>query len=260
MSPTPTGSMAYPYLKLGRRICDRFEIEDLAHYCGMKYRVCRGYVFGGPLVNCSQFIAELAAKKQAAAARCQAANSPEELRCAEEERNSYKKALNSIYGKCLFKGYKTEKRKYFHTYEAWQKYLKKNWHRVERFDPAEREIYLDRCLNDTFNYAQIGVMILSMSKRVMNELFAECYSKGIDVVLSHTDSILIPTDKVELLNKRIGPALGKLHIEAEGAEVIIVRGGCYYLNEDHWRCAGIPHRTILETGDAAGWFSGQLQI
>jgi hypothetical protein len=241
MSPTPTGSMAYPYLKLGRRICDRFEIEDLVRYCGIEYSIVRGYVFGGQTVNCSKFITDLADKKQAASG---------------EARIGYKNALNSIYGKCLFKGYKTEKHKYFQTLEAWQKYLVKNWQRVERFDAKKREVWLDRC---QFNYAQIGVMILSMSKRIMNELFAECYSKGIDVVLSNTDSILIPTDKVSLLNERIGPALGQLHIEAQGDEVIIVRGSCYYLNENHWRCAGIPHKIIRETGDVKGWFAKQLK-
>jgi hypothetical protein len=56
----------YSYIKPGRRIADRFEIEDISRHCGDKYRITRGYVFCGPVVKVSQFIEELAAKKQSA--------------------------------------------------------------------------------------------------------------------------------------------------------------------------------------------------
>jgi hypothetical protein len=109
-----------------------------------------------------------------------------------------------------------------------------------------------------FNFAQIGVMVLSMSKRVMNELFEECANKGIDVMLSHTDSILIPTDKVELLRSRIGPDLGQLHIETASQEAIVVRGNCYYLSDTHYRAAGVQHSKIEQTGSIRNWFVDQL--
>jgi hypothetical protein len=182
----------YTELKLGRRVSDRFEIEDLVKYCGISYSMVRGYVFSGPTINVSQFIEDLAAKKQAAEP-------------GSDERNAYKRALNSIYGKLLFKGYKTEKHRYFDSPQEFEKYVARHWSRVEKYDARKREIWLDQCLNLGFNFAQIGVMVLSMSKRVMNELFEECAGLGIPILLSHTDSILIPTDKVELLGNRIGP-------------------------------------------------------
>jgi hypothetical protein len=233
----------YSYIKPGRRIADRFEIEDISKYCGAKYRIIRGYVFGGPVVKVSQFIEELAAKKQSAVG---------------DERDEYKKALNCIYGKCLAKGYKTEWRQYFDSTEEFQKYISKHWARVERFNARKREVWLDECLNNTFNYAQIGVMILSMSKRIMNELFVECQAKGIDVLLHNTDSILIPSDKVELLRHRIGSKLGQLHLEMAGDEAIIVRPNCYYISDNHYRAAGVPHAKIEATGDIKKWFIKQL--
>jgi hypothetical protein len=96
-----------------------------------------------------------------------------------------------------------------------------------------------------------------MSKRIMNEIFNECNQLGIDVHYSATDSLLIDTDKVVLLQDRIGDGLGQLHVEASG-DAIVIKQNLYYLNDNHYRCAGTPHKVVEESGDIRQWFLNRL--
>jgi hypothetical protein len=218
-----------PYLKPGIRVCDKIDIEGIAKYCGVKYRIIRGYVFSGAVVTCKRFIQELAEKKQKASG---------------EERQQLKIALNSIYGKLLMKGHKTQKHKHITDPQHFQKYVAKHWHRVNKFDDKNHEVFINECLDTSFNYATVGVMVLLKSKRIVNELFIECQTKNINVLLSSTDSILIPTDKLDLLRHRTGNQMGMLHLETQSAEAIIVSATKYYLADSHYRSAGTQHKTI----------------
>jgi hypothetical protein len=233
----------YPFIKTGRRVCDKIELEDITRYCGVKYKIIRGYVFGGPVITCNTFIEELAERKQKASGA---------------ERQQLKMALNSICGKLLRKGYKTRKHKHITDKSHFRKFIAKHWARLDRFDEEKREVFLNECLDSTFNFATVGVMVLSMSKRIMNELFTECQAKNIDVLLSNTDSILIPTDKLELLRHRIGPRLGQLHVETSSCEAVIVKANKYYLSPEHYRAAGTPHATIEAGDNVRQWFIDRL--
>jgi hypothetical protein len=195
------------------------------------------------MITCKRFIQESAEKKQ---------------RASGEERQKLKIALNSIYGKLLMKGYKTKKHKYITDAQHFHKYVAQHWHRVNKYDDKKHEVYINECLDTSFNYATVGVMVLSMSKRIMNELFMECQTKNIDVLLSSTDSILVPTDQLDLLKHQIGNRLGDLHLETSSSEAIIVSATKYYLLDSHFRAAGTQHKTIEDTRDITNWFMNQL--
>jgi hypothetical protein len=233
----------YPKLEIGVITVDRYELEDLIRYCGIKYNILRGYYWNGRTINVAEFIKRLYKKKQAAIG---------------VQRDCIKKALNSIYGNCLKKGYKKELHKYFETDADFQRCLVKNAGRIHNYDEAERKIWLQRTLDLSSNHCQLGSAVLSMSKRIMNRYFDILDSAGVPCYVSNTDSLLMPTNQVHLLQKYIGDELGMLHIECKTDEAIVIRSNLYYISDEHFRSAGITHKSIVDSGSIKQYFIGRL--
>jgi hypothetical protein len=220
----------YNKLRTGRHILDKYYIEDLVKYCNIEYSVLRGYIWVQGVEDraAKDYITKLYAKKQDSSG---------------SQRDIYKKMLCSLCGSTMVRGYDTVKRKMFHTDEQFRKYIHRNHSRVIRIENDGRIVYLSKGIDDRFNHCHVGCAILSMSKRIMNEIFDHCDTQGVDVYYSATDSLLIPSNKIDVLTDRIGPELGQLHIETSGSAVI-VRSGLYYLNDNHYRCSGISHEKV----------------
>jgi len=92
------------------------------------------------------------------------------------------------------------------------KYLKK--YKVKSYKSIESH----------YNYAQVGVEILSMSKRIMNEVFGIAEDNGLKIYYQDTDSMHITNKDLKILeekynkkyNRQInGKALGQFHIDFE---------------------------------------------
>jgi hypothetical protein len=148
--------------------------------------------------------------------------------------------------------------KRFADVEQFTQYLLKRWGRVAEYDLKNMTCRLDKCLDVSFNYCVVGVAILSMSKRIMNQLFAECDELNIPVYMSNTDSLMVPTADVPKLSHHIGDAMGLLKVEKTSNDVIVIRANLYYMSDAHYRSSGIPHKKIEETGDVMGWFAAKL--
>jgi hypothetical protein len=170
-------------IKDGLRTVDKYELEVLIKYCQIEYDAICGYYFEGPTVNVSEYINELYEIKRDAV--------------SDDSEKAAKRALNSSFGMSLKKGYGTRKLKRFANKTEFEQYILRRWGRVEKYDLKNLEVVLNQCLDDNFNHAVIGVMILSMSKRTMNKLFDECDSLGIKVFMSNVDSTSIPTAEVK---------------------------------------------------------------
>jgi hypothetical protein len=221
--------MFYNYIKTGIRTVDKYELEDLIKYCGIDYTIIKGYTWTGETINVTDYINKLYEKKKNATG---------------EERNIYKLQLNSIFGKTLEKGCKAEKLKRFTSDEAFYTNLHKCKNRLEQYNENERTVTLNKCYDTKFNHCYIGTAILSISKRIMNEIFYNCSRSGVDVLLHHTDSLMIHTKDLHKLQHLIGSELGELHIEIQSKEAIIIRGNCYYLDDSFYRWAGKSLKTI----------------
>jgi hypothetical protein len=87
----------------------------------------------------------------------------------------------------------------------------------------------------------------------MNLIFDKCENLGIEVLYSDTDCLLIETKRVPELSEFIGIELGKLHVERECDEAIIVKNKLYYLSPEHWRCCGYT-RAEVESGDVREFY------
>lgn len=128
--------------------------------------------------------------------------------------------LNSIYGKTIQKlhmeRYRLKNNKEFKTY------LSNNFNNVKTFKQLNDYTYeiLECCLDDSSNRAHIGVSILSMSKRIMNEVFNIANDNNFPIYYTDTDSIHCnynDIDKIGDIYKNnygkqlIGTYLGQFH-------------------------------------------------
>jgi hypothetical protein len=174
------------------------------------------------------------------------------------EKDVIKKCLNSIYGNTLKKGYKRELHKFFDTDEAFEKYVSRHSERIEHFDPKKRQVWLNKCLDTSSNYCQIGSAILSYSKHIMNRYLNYADAEGIPLYLSNTDSLLIPTKDVSKFQKWISSKIGDLHIERQTSQAIVIRANLYYLCDDHFRSSGYSHSDIAASGNIKEWFLSKM--
>lgn len=144
------------------------------------------------------------------------------------ERNKYKQLknesmstivkliMNSIYGKTITKMSNTAIR-YIDDFN----YIVKNFDNITSwYDKGYNQMRVKmNKADDSYNMCHIGTSILSMSKRIMNEIMDVCNEQKINCYYQDTDSIHVEASKINLLNeefKRIynyyilGTTLGKL--------------------------------------------------
>ena len=97
-----------------------------------------------------------------------------------------------------------------------------------------------KSINEHFNYVHCGVEILSMSKRIMNEVMTLAEDKQLNIWYQDTDSMHINYEDVEVLAKEfkykynrdlIGNDMGSFHVDfdLEGAEKEIYSIESYFI-------------------------------
>lgn len=149
--------------------------------------------------------------------------------------------LNSAYGKTItnkiyskkniikISGYqknKTTKKWEEITKDKWDNYLYNNFNTIKSFRYInEQQIEVKEIqIDDSYNRGHVGCAILSMSKRIMNEIFDICNSNDIILYYTDTDSMHLNFDEVNKLaekyeevygRKLIGKDLGNFHNDFE---------------------------------------------
>ena len=154
--------------------------------------------------------------------------------------NVLKLMMNSAYGKTIMKKsttenkiingkYKFAKNKETGKYEkiintTFNNYIINNYETIDshrHISDLKCEIK-QNCVDDSANLSQIGCAILSMSKRIMNEVFDVCDENKYPIYYTDTDSLHMDYDDVskfelkfkEKYNKDItGKQLGQFHID-----------------------------------------------
>ena len=138
----------------------------------------------------------------------------------------YKIILLSIYGKTLLKEQESEV-KYIKK-DRWNCYLSKNYDRIICFTEVEgcniMRVEERISISNHENECQIGTTILSMSKRLMNEVMTLAEDIGCELFYQDTDSMHLYDDDIEKISneyfklydrKLIGDALGQFHSDFE---------------------------------------------
>ena len=252
---------------IGRTIrVDKYTLEDIIKFHNATFTVIRGYYFDEGYntkvrdVITTIFNKRLDAKK---------VKNPIEM--------VYKLIMNSGYGKSIMKPVETESR-FFDTYDnedEFNVYLTRNYNWITSFIKFGNKIKVNtvKVLIDHFNIAQVGVCILSNSKRIMNEVMCLAEDNDIDLYYQDTDSMHLRDEHIPLLSKvfkqtygreLIGKGLGQFHSDFDlpgcsnivAIKSIFLGKKCYIdklegINKDgekengfHIRMKGIPEKCI----------------
>ena len=130
--------------------------------------------------------------------------------------------MNSMFGKTILKPIETEtivkQEKDYH------KYVSFNYNYIQSSVKVGDRYYIKKIKSilNHFNYSHCGVEILSMSKRIMNEVMTLAEDEGLNIWYQDTDSMHINYEEVELLalafkNKYnrdlIGEDMSQFHID-----------------------------------------------
>ena len=190
---------------------DHITLMDLIKYQEIEFKFIRGYYWDGrrdfSIRDCIKNLFNLRLKYKAED------NPVQEI---------IKLIMNSVYGKTILKP--IDHKIVFKTLEDSAKYVQKNYNTIESMEHLYGSNLVKfkkiKPINDHFNFCMFGVNILSMSKRIMNEVM--CLAEDLDIHIFYQD-----TDSMHLLEKDldklrsafddkhkrqlVGKALGQFH-------------------------------------------------
>ena len=134
----------------------------------------------------------------------------------------FKLMLNSAYGKTITK--KTMTKKTIVKDNLKDSYIYNNFNTIKSIETMSngQSIIEQNSVDDSFNMGQVGVYVLSYSKRIMNEVFSICEENNCPLYYTDTDSIHCNFDDVPVIEKAFrkkynreltGKQLGQFHID-----------------------------------------------
>ena len=173
---------------------DKIQLEDLITFQGVSFKILKGLYFNdGFNTNIKQVINDLY-------------NTRKELKAkGDDKENIYKLILNSAYGKMIQKEH-DEKTKIISGKRNIETYISRNYNEIKTisyYDTREKRekarISVSSGRKAHFNLPHLGGMILSMSKRIMNEVICLAEDNKIQVYYQDTDSIHLKYTDIDKL-------------------------------------------------------------
>lgn len=192
-------------------IVDKTTAEDLINFQNVEFEVLKGYYFNdGFNDKIVETIKYLFSKRKELKSR---GNKSEVI---------YKLIMNSGYGKLITKPHDT-KIKFFDKKKEFDVYISRNYNIVNNYVEYTKGKYRVE-INDTragqYNYCHLGAEILSMSKRIMNEVICSAEDNDLKIYYQDTDSIHINDEDIVKLKtiyeskynrQLIGKNMGQFH-------------------------------------------------
>ena len=200
---------------VGRKIViDKITLEDLINFQDIEFTIVRGYYWNqGFNKKVNKVINHLFNERKKMKEQ---GNPIQEV---------YKLLMNSAYGKTILKPIDTE----IKIRKGWDdalNYVLNNYNKViETYKIPNTDKYVIKemkPINEHFNNAICGINILSMSKRIMNEVMCLAEDLKMNMYYTDTDSIHIDYNSVEPLTEAFkqkykrgldGKELGQFHID-----------------------------------------------
>ncbi len=250
---------------------DKYKLEDLMKFHEMKpevdFKIIRGYYFDeGFNDKIKEEIAYLFNERLIKKA---AKNPIQEV---------YKLIMNAAYGKLIMKP--IEEKISFKYGNNINKYLTTNYNSIKEFIKITDGMAMFKEIKpiDThFSAPHCGVPVLSMSKRIMNEVMCLAEDLNINMYYTDTDSIHIDEDGIAILEEKykeinnrelVGKKLGQFHCDFDFKSDVrpvavesIFLGKKTYIDavelvndgvvsyDYHIRCKGIPSKIITDKGN-----------
>jgi hypothetical protein len=248
-------------------VVDKIALEDFIKYQEATFNIVRGYYFNeGHNININEkinycFNERLKKKKD---------KNPIEI--------VYKLLMNAAYGKTIEKEHK-EDLKFINTKKEFKNMYDYHFNSVISYDKITEDKYcmkVRKSINKHYSRPQIGVEILSMSKRIMNEVMCLAEDENLDIYYQDTDSIHIKDSNIEILSNKfkekynrtlIGKYMGQFHSDfpddAKAIECIFLgkksyidvlqkpnKNGEYKIDKNlqdyHIRMKGVPKESIIK--------------
>lgn len=251
---------------------DRYTLEDLIEFQGVSFEVVRGYYFNEGFNNKINDVIKFVFD--------------ERLRMKKEgnpAQEVFKLIMNSGYGKSIMKPVDTET-KIFDNEEKFKTWFSRHYNWViegTKFG-KKTKVKVVKSIDDHYNIAHVGTMILSMSKRIMNEVMCLAETNGIEIFYQDTDSMHMHDKDIPYISKLykdkynrdlIGKQFGQFHsdFEIDGANdvhssrAIFLGKKCYIhqlegkgkngnpVTDYHIRMKGIPNKVVLYTAKKLGY-------
>lgn len=175
----------------GIHYVDKVTLEDLIEFQKIEFEVLSGYYFDdGRNSKVGKVIQHLFDTRK----REKANGNPIQL--------TYKLLMNSIYGKSLLK-YDPVETRILNNESDTLRFL------VNNYDEHIETVKIDNCgkhivktnklIDDHMNFPQFGCEVLSMSKRIMNEVMCLAEDIGVEIYYQDTDSMHMKADGLEKL-------------------------------------------------------------
>lgn len=197
---------------VGKKInIDKISLEDLIKFQEVEFKIIRGYYYNeGRNVKLKDVINKLFNERI------------KQKKLKNPIQNIFKLLMNSSYGKTTLKPI-DEEIKYIYGKEKMNKILKSNYtfiKEITELDGDNYEIKMLKCINNHYNNVSCGVEILSMSKRIMNEVMCLAEDKNYKIYYQDTDSMHIDRHNITLLENDykniygrdlVGKFMGQFH-------------------------------------------------
>lgn len=251
---------------LGQHYVDKVTLEDYITYHDIEFTIIRGYYFDNEKnYKIQEVITKLFNERK------------QKKKEGNPIQATYKMIMNSSYGKCILT-YDPHELRYFNNETDAFKYVSRNYNHVNYFLKIngcdKYKVQSNKIIDDHFSLPQIGCEILSMSKRIMNEVICLAEDNNINIYYQDTDSMHIDDDSIDKLadlflkkynRVLIGENMGQFHSDFDfkhdkGTTPISIESiYCgkksyidkveYILNNEknigyHVRLKGIPKKTI----------------
>lgn len=254
---------------------DKVSLEDMIEFQGVEFEVICGYYYDE---GRNETIREVITK---------VFNMRKEMkRVGNPIQEVYKLIMNSGYGKSILKPIEKEERVFDSSKEK-DKWVSRYYNYIveaeQGYECDKWIVKQHKAINEHFNNCVFGVEVLSMSKRIMNEVMCLAEDNELTAYYQDTDSIHMKYDQVAVLKQKFsekygreidGKDLGQFHIDFElkGAETktiyaeksIFLGKKCYIdmlvgldengneIRGEHLRMKGIPNSSIYYTAERLG--------
>ena len=203
---------------------DKYSLEDLIEFQKVEFDVLQGYYYNeGRNTTIREVIHKLFTERLI---KKREKNPIQEV---------YKLIMNSGYGKSIMKAVETEliiKRDIETTTKRYGKgnelynYIGFNYNKIHSFEPIHGStcniIKVFKPIIEHFSRPQVGTEILSMSKRIMNELMCLAEDNKLKIYYQDTDSMHVGCDDIPILSELykvkynrelIGCGMGQFHTD-----------------------------------------------
>ena len=178
---------------------DNIMLEDLIEFQQIEFQVIKGYVWNGKR---DYTIQEVIQKVFDSRLKYKAEKNPLE--------QLYKLILNSSYGKTIQKPVDFDLKfvskwvKPGETISKYERFYEKNYNKIIEV-PYENDdmaiIKVRTQIDKHFNFSLLGIQVLSMSKRIMNQVMCLGFDIGCHIYYQDTDSFMIERDDLPRLEE-----------------------------------------------------------